>query len=224
MKSKLLFTAALMSAMTGTAQVTWVDVRGVNGVEDSWAMPMDEGTELPEPLVFYDFQSGTEDSYELKSFGNGTKPEFSMASATEQCLDFRASDTQNMGYVQIANPFKGKALDNGATISLWVYRTGTAGNSIWGFGLGTDGYEDQNTSGMLGFQANTYMVYNMAKIGGPWIDFNGGPGGSLSNAIPAGRFAMITMVFAKDGCTFYVDGKKVEYGPSGWSADPSILT
>lgn len=52
MKSKLLFTAALMSAMTGTAQVTWVDVRGVNGVEDSWAMPMDEGTELPEPLVF----------------------------------------------------------------------------------------------------------------------------------------------------------------------------
>lgn len=44
MKSKLLFTAALMSAMTGTAQVTWVDVRGVNGVEDSWAMPMDEGT------------------------------------------------------------------------------------------------------------------------------------------------------------------------------------
>lgn len=74
MKSKLLFTAALMSAMTGTAQVTWVDVRGVNGVEDSWAMPMDEGTELPEPLVFYDFQSGTEDSYELKSFGNGTKP------------------------------------------------------------------------------------------------------------------------------------------------------
>lgn len=106
MKSKLLFTAALMSAMTGTAQVTWVDVRGVNGVEDSWAMPMDEGTELPEPLVFYDFQSGTEDSYELKSFGNGTKPEFSMASATEQCLDFRASDTQNMGYVQIANPFK----------------------------------------------------------------------------------------------------------------------
>lgn len=29
-----------MSAMTGTAQVTWVDVRGVNGVEDSWAMPI----------------------------------------------------------------------------------------------------------------------------------------------------------------------------------------
>ena len=76
---------------------------------------------------------------------------------------------------------------------------------------------------MLGFQANTYMVYNMAKIGGPWIDFNGSPGGSLSNAIPAGRFAMITMVFAKDGCTFYVDGKKVEYGPSNSSADPSTL-
>ncbi len=128
-----------------------------------------------------------------------------------------------MGYVQIANPFKGKTLANGATISLWVYRTGTADNSIWGFGLGADGYEDQNKSGMLGFQANTYMVYNMAKIGGPWIDFNGSPGGSLSNAIPAGRFAMITMVFAKDGCTFYVDGKKVEYGPSNSSADPSTL-
>ena len=212
-----------MSAMAGTAQVTWVDVRGVKGVEDSRAMSMDEGTELPEPLVFYDFQSGTEDSYELKNFGNGTKPEFSMASATEQCLDFTASDTQNMGYVQIANPFKGKTLANGATISLWVYRTGTADNSIWGFGLGADGYEDQNKSGMLGFQANTYMVYNMAKIGGPWIDFNGSPGGSLSNAIPAGRFAMITMVFAKDGCTFYVDGKKVEYGPSNSSADPSTL-
>ena len=223
MKSKLLFTAALMSAMAGTAQVTWVDVRGVNGVEDSRAMSKDEGTELPEPLVFYDFQSGTEDCYELKNFGNGTKPEFSMASATEQCLDFTASDTQSMGYVQIANPFKGKTLANGATISLWVYRTGTADNSIWGFGLGADGYEDQNKSGMLGFQANTYMVYNMAKIGGPWIDFNGSPGGSLSNAIPAGRFAMITMVFAKDGCTFYVDGKKVEYGPSNSSADPSTL-
>ena len=84
---------------------------------------------------------------------------------------------------------------------------------------GTDGYEDQNTSGMLGFQANTYMVYNMAKIDGSWIDFNGGPGGSSSNAIPVGRFAMIAMVFTKDGCTFYVDGKKVEYGPSNSSAD-----
>lgn len=96
-----------MSAMAGTAQVTWVDVRGVNGVEDSWAMPMDEGTELPEPLVFYDFQSGTEDCYELKSFGKRTKPEFSWQ-CNGQCLDFRASDTQNMGYVQICKPFKWK--------------------------------------------------------------------------------------------------------------------
>ena len=35
-----------MSAMAGTAQVTWVDVRGVNGVEDSRAMSMDEGLSL----------------------------------------------------------------------------------------------------------------------------------------------------------------------------------
>ena len=223
MNKNLLFTAALMSAMAGTAQMTWADVRNVNRVENSWAMPMDENAELPVPLAFYDFQSETAEGYELKSFGNGTKPEFSMVSETEQCLDFMASDNRNMGYVQIANPFKDKTLDNGATISLWVYRTGTADNSVWGFGLGTDGYEDQNTSGMLGFQANTYMVYNMAKIDGSWIDFNGGPGGSSSNAIPVGRFAMIAMVFTKDGCTFYVDGKKVEYGPSNSSADVSTL-
>lgn len=223
MNKNLLFTAALMSAMASTAQMTWADVRNVNRVENSWAMPMDENAELPVPLAFYDFQSETAEGYELKSFGNGTKPEFSMVSETEQCLDFMASDNRNMGYVQIANPFKDKTLDNGATISLWVYRTGTADNSVWGFGLGTDGYEDQNTSGMLGFQANTYMVYNIAKIDGSWIDFNGGPGGSSSNAIPVGRFAMIAMVFTKDGCTFYVDGKKVEYGPSNSSADVSTL-
>ena len=63
------------------------DVRNVNRVENSWAMPMDENAELPVPLAFYDFQSETAEGYELKSFGNGTKPEFSMVSETEQCLD-----------------------------------------------------------------------------------------------------------------------------------------
>jgi hypothetical protein len=101
MNKNLLFTAALMSAMAGTAQMTWADVRNVNRVENSWAMPMDENAELPVPLAFYDFQSETAEGYELKSFGNGTKPEFSMVSETEQCLDFMASDNRNMGYVQI---------------------------------------------------------------------------------------------------------------------------
>ena len=38
MNKNLLFTAALMSAMAGTAQMTWADVRNVNRVENSWAM------------------------------------------------------------------------------------------------------------------------------------------------------------------------------------------
>lgn len=35
MNKNLLFTAALMSAMASTAQMTWADVRNVNRVENS---------------------------------------------------------------------------------------------------------------------------------------------------------------------------------------------
>lgn len=55
MNKKLLFTAALMSAMAGTVQVAWADVRGVDGVENSWAMPMDEKLSCPNLWPFMIF-------------------------------------------------------------------------------------------------------------------------------------------------------------------------
>ena len=171
---------------------------------------------VPTPIASYDFEEESA-NVTFKHFGIGVAPYSVPLSETEKGLQFTGSGNQDMGYIQIVNPFKDNTNieTNGATVSLWVYCDGTANNSIWGFGLGTDGYEDQNTSGMLGFQANTYMVYNMAKVSGPWIDFNGGPGGSTSNAIPQKQMAMITMAFSSTDVSFYVNGQKVEgYAPA----------
>ena len=230
MKTKLLFTAALMAATVGTQAVPstgssmLVQLLESQRLENNVAV-LAEGEEttvdVPTPIASYDFEEESA-NVTFKHFGIGVAPYSVPLSETEKGLQFTGSGNQDMGYIQIVNPFKDNTNieANGATVSLWVYCDGTANNSIWGFGLGTDGYEDQNTSGMLGFQANTYMVYNMAKVGGPWIDFNGNPRGSNSNAIPQNQMSMITMTFASTDVTFYVNGQKVDgYAPASSLAD-----
>lgn len=230
MKTKLLFTAALMAATVGTQAVPstgssmLVQLLESQRLENNVAV-LAEGEEttvdVPTPIASYDFEEESA-NVTFKHFGIGVAPYSVPLSETEKGLQFTGSGNQDMGYIQIVNPFKDNTNieANGATVSLWVYCDGTANNSIWGFGLGTDGYEDQNTSGMLGFQANTYMVYNMAKVGGPWIDFNGNPMGSNSNAIPQNQMSMITMTFASTDVTFYVNGQKVDgYAPASSLAD-----
>ena len=208
-----------MQAVPSTGSSMLVQLLESQRLENNVAV-LAEGEEttvnVPTPIVSYDFEEESA-NVTFKHFGIGVAPYSVPLSETEKGLQFTGSGNQDMGYIQIVNPFKDNTNieANGATVSLWVYCDGTANNSIWGFGLGTDGYENESTSGMLGFQANTYMVYNMKKVNGPWIDFNGNPTGSNSNAIPQKQMAMITMAFSSTDVSFYVNGQKVEgYAPA----------
>ena len=221
MKGKLLFAAALVAAgVVGTQAVrlansSWnlqllenQQLRGVNPLADD-APEAGETAELPTPLAFYDFEEESTD-VTFKHFGSGVAPYSVPLSETEKGLQFTGSDNNNMGYIQIANPFKGKSdiTTQGATISLWVYLSGNSvNNSIWGFSRGGDGYEDLP---ILGYEGNSYLTYNNKDNN--WIDFNR-PGNAyaVANPVQTGQMTMLTFSFGADALTLYVNGEAVNY-------------
>ena len=221
MKGKLLFAAALVAAgVAGTQAVrltnsSWnlqllenQQLRGVNPLADD-APEAGETAELPTPLAFYDFEEESTD-VTFKHFGSGVAPYSVPLSETEKGLQFTGSDNNNMGYIQIANPFKGKSdiTTQGATISLWVYLSGNSvNNSIWGFSRGGDGYEDLP---ILGYEGNSYLTYNNKDNN--WIDFNR-PGNAyaVANPVQTGQMTMLTFSFGADALTLYVNGEAVNY-------------
>ena len=183
----------------------WV---GVNPLADD-APEAGETAELPTPLAFYDFEEESTD-VTFKHFGSGVAPYSVPLSETEKGLQFTGSDNNNMGYIQIANPFKGKSdiTTQGATISLWVYLSGNSvNNSIWGFSRGGDGYEDLP---ILGYEGNSYLTYNNKDNN--WIDFNR-PGNAyaVANPVQTGQMTMLTFSFGADALTLYVNGEAVNY-------------
>ena len=183
-------------------------LRGVNPLADD-APEAGETAELPTPLAFYDFEEESTD-VTFKHFGSGVAPYSVPLSETEKGLQFTGSYNNNMGYIQIANPFKGKSdiTTQGATISLWVYLSGNSvNNSIWGFSRGGDGYEDLP---ILGYEGNSYLTYNNKDNN--WIDFNR-PGNAyaVANPVQTGQMTMLTFSFGADALTLYVNGEAVNY-------------
>ena len=163
---------------------------------------------LPTPLAFYDFEEESAD-VTFKHFGSGVAPYSVPLSEMEKGLQFTGSDTNNMGYIQIANPFKGKSeiTTQGATISLWVYLSGSsANNSVWGFSRGLDGYENLP---ILGYEGSSYLTYNN---NGRWIDFNRTDNPSaVANPVQSEQMAMLTFSFGTDALALYVNGEVVTY-------------
>ncbi len=221
MKTKLLFTAALMAATVGTQAVPNTgssmlvqlleSQRLENNVEvlaEGEETSVNDEVSLPTPLAFYDFEEES-DAVELKKDGNGTAPYSVPMSETEKGLNFVTADNANMGYVQISNPFKENSNigTQGATISLWVYFNSLNGRSVWGFGQGASGYENYPK---LSLGADSYIVYNMGA-NNTWIDFNRGG----ANPFSAGEMTMITMAFNTGSYSLYLNGGAVTYNTTG---------
>ena len=221
MKTKLLFTAALMAATVGTQAVPNTgssmlvqlleSQRLENNVEvlaEGEETSVNDEVSLPTPLAFYDFEEESAD-VTFKHFGSGVAPYSVPLSEMEKGLQFTGSDTNNMGYIQIANPFKGKSeiTTQGATISLWVYLSGSsANNSVWGFSRGLDGYENLP---ILGYEGSSYLTYNN---NGRWIDFNRTDNPSaVANPVQSEQMAMLTFSFGTDALALYVNGEVVTY-------------
>ena len=225
MKTKLLFTAALMAATVGTQAVPNTgssmlvqlleSQRLENNVEvlaEGEETSVNDEVSLPTPLAFYDFEEESAD-VTFKHFGSGVAPYSVPLSEMEKGLQFTGSDKNNMGYIQIANPFKGKSeiTTQGATISLWVYLSGSsANNSVWGFSRGLDGYENLP---ILGYEGSSYLTYNN---NGRWIDFNRTDNPSaVANPVQSEQMAMLTFSFGTDALALYVNGEVVTYPITG---------
>ena len=218
MKTKLLFTAALMAATVGTQAVPSTgssmlvqlleSQRLENNVE-VLAEGEETSVDVPTSIASYDFQGESAD-VQFKRVGNGVKPYFVPLSATERGLKFTEGALYtDIGYVQVANPFYGdeNIEMQGATVSLWAYLDNAKAKALFGFGLGQDIYEDFGNSGSFGLQTDGYMPYN---VSGSYIDFRP----VAANPIPQGQMSMVTMTFTSTGVSLYVNGTAVEYNGS----------
>ena len=217
MKTKLLFSAALLAATVGAQAVPntgssmlvqLLESQRLENNVEVLAEGEETSVDVPTPLAFYDFEEES-DAVELKKDGNGTAPCSVPMSETEKGLNFVTADNSNMGYVQISNPFKDNSNieTQGATISLWVYFNSLNGRSVWGFGQGASGYENYPK---LSLGADSYIVYNMGA-NDTWIDFNRGG----ANPFSAGKMTMITMAFNTDSYSLYLNGGAVTYNTTG---------
>ena len=218
MKTKLLFTAALMAATVGTQAVPSTgssmlvqlleSQRLENNVE-VLAEGEETSVDVPTSIASYDFQGESAD-VQFKRVGNGVIPYFVPLSATERGLKFTEGALYtDIGYVQVANPFYGdeNIEMQGATVSLWAYLDNAKAKALFGFGLGQDIYEDFGNSGSFGLQTDGYMPYN---VSGSYIDFRP----VAANPIPQGQMSMVTMTFTSTGVSLYVNGTAVEYNGS----------
>ena len=215
MKTKLLFSAALLAATVGaqavpnTGSSMLVQLLESQRLENNVAV-LAEGEEtsvdVPTSIASYDFQGESAD-VQFKRVGNGVIPYFVPLSATERGLKFTEGGAYtDIGYVQVANPFYGdeNIEMQGATVSLWAYLDNANAKALFGFGLGRDIYEDFTNSGSFGLQTDGYMPYN---VSGSYIDFRP----VAANPIPQGQMSMVTMTFTSTGVSLYVNGTAVEY-------------
>ena len=163
---------------------------------------------FPVPLASYDFETDEiGNTVQLKADNDGTAPTSVPLNATgELGLNFVSSDKQNSGYARMDNPFKNHSeiLNDGATISIWVYRADSQIGSLWGFGQDQSDYEEYP---MIGFSAGSYLAYNSGG-NNDYIDFNR----SGTDAIPLKQMTMVTWTFTTGGYHLYINGEEVDVG------------
>ena len=229
MKGKLLFAAALVAAgVAGTQAVrltngSWnvqllgnYQQVGTNLLAADDVDPATDETEVgdetdtPVPVAFLDFNEG--ETYTLHKNANGFQPCEVPLTSSEKGMAFTGTSSRDdLGFVQIDNPFRSQAETvkaNGATISLWVYNDGTQNNSIWGFGAGQAGYEEYPK---LAFEATTLFRYNNGD--GSWIDF-----GLDNNSLPTRQMAMLTLTFTQNECRVFINGAPLDIHVTGFTS------
>ena len=104
-------------------------------------------------------------------------------------------------YVKIPNPLYGQTLEEGATISFWLYR---ADDNLWDALFGF--LDGESRFYMTG---NSYFGYNDGNTSGVnnWLDINH-PESVTPNFLTTGKWQLVTIVMNRKSVVLYVDGSR----------------
>ena len=120
-------------------------------------------------------------------------------------LNFGYDGASTSNYVTFTNPLKGNTTGE-ATISLLVNRNDTdVWDAIWGF---MDSDDTDGVSGRFYLTGNAYIGYNGT---GGWFDANHSE--TVTNAIPVGKWSLVTVSATGTGFSIYINGA-LEYTES----------
>jgi arabinan endo-1,5-alpha-L-arabinosidase len=168
--------------------------------------PVDRSAKL---LARYTFENSLINHVDSSSVGqalslsSGTPPSFEEnagrgSNVLHQYFGF--SDAATTSYVKFDNPLRGIDGLYGASVSLWVQRVdGNVWDAIWSF------FDEDNSDGIDGrlyFNPNAYLGFNGT---GGWFDCNHPD--NVTDAIPVGEWAMVTVTIDATGFAIYIDGK-----------------
>lgn len=156
--------------------------------------------------------NGTDKKIVLETVGNGKKPELKNT-ARGKVLAMTEQDYANRGAALLPeNPFAGKSVDNGFTLSFWTKTTGSVGGNrcLVDFEVAPArdpaATADPDRAGT--FAVNQSMVYwNTVGQNSKFTDFNI----SKMDLAPANGWKMFTMAVTKEGITFYSNGQRIEH-------------
>ncbi len=220
MKGKL-FKTGISMLLASAMMITSIPATNLSAAEPKAG----ETPVLDSAIVTYDFNdwsvvtgddgkltNGTDKKIVLETVGNGKKPELKNT-ARGKVLAMTEQDYANRGAALLPeNPFAGKSVDNGFTLSFWTKTTGSVGGNrcLVDFEVAPAkdpaATSDPDRAGT--FAVNQSMVYwNTTSQNSKFTDFN------ISNMslAPANGWKMVTMAVTKEGITFYSDGKKIQH-------------
>lgn len=173
-------------------------------------------TVLAKAIASYDFGKFQKDgdnaltdgsrSLKLETAGNGKKPELAEDSRRGQVLSLTEQNYGDRGFALLpSNPFAGKSVENGLTLSFWTKSKGNPANNR----CLIDFEVAPATNGRAGTVAvNQYYVYwNTTDQNQKFMDFHTN---NLELAAANG-WVMVTMAITTDGITFYRNNQKISH-------------
>ncbi|MEY8515807.1 Ig-like domain-containing protein [Lachnospiraceae bacterium 29-84] len=222
MKRKYLKTA-LSIVMAAAMAFTSVPVNLVSAAQQGTASEREGTPVLDTAIAVYDFDSFTAEGDTLKDAtrtitleaeGTGQKPVLVEDEMRGKVLSLTEQDYANRAFALLPNnPFAGKSVDNGLTLSFWTKTTGTVG----GARCLVDFEVAPSTGKRAGTLAvNQSMVYwNTTDQDNKFTDFNIGE----MNLAPANGWTMVTMAVTEEGIAFYRNGQKIDHSIANNSSE-----
>lgn len=176
------------------------------------------GTEtvLGKAIASYDFgkfqAEGTDSltdgvrTLKLEAVGNGKKPELSADEKRGQVLSLTEQNYGDRGFALLPNnPFAGKSIENGLTLSFWTRSKGNPANNR----CLIDFEVAPATSGRAGTVAvnQNYVYWNTTDQNQKYMDFHT----NNLDLAAANGWVMVTMAVTEEGVTFYRNRQKISH-------------
>jgi hypothetical protein len=199
-------TVAMALLLSACLEMRLWDEPAGNQHNDPPPPPVDRSAKLVAKYTFENTlanESNTASTGQALALPSGTAPAFEENAGRGSVVlhqYFGYADAATTSYVKFDNPLKGIEELYGASVSLWVQRSdGNVWDAIWAF------FDEDNSDGIDGrvhLTPNAYLGFNGT---GGYFDCNWPD--NVTNAIPVGEWAMVTVTVDKTGFWIYVNGK-----------------